>query len=335
MINKAMIMAAGVGSRLDPLTKNVPKPLIPIANKPLMDFIMEKLENSGIKEVIANTYCLADQIQKRYTENNPTNIKFHYIQEETLSGTAGGVKKCEFFFKDEENFLVLSGDGLTDINLKELFDAHESSGAVVTMALTYVPHNKTCNFGVVVVDGDGFVSEFQEKPPVEEAKSNLINTGIYVFRSDIFKLIPADTFYDFAKNVFPRMLEKNIPINTYVIDGYWSDIGTIAQYRQSTVDILNSHVNIGVSVDDEHIIGDGSTLGDDVKLLGGNVIGRGCKIGNNVTLNNCIIWNDVVIEDDVHLKNVIVMNGVVNKGTTAVDTVLYTAVDVNKKLMSC
>ena len=201
-----MIMAAGVGSRLDPLTKNVPKPLIPIANKPLMDFIMEELEECGIKEVIANTYCLAEQIQKRYTENNPTNIKFSYIQEETLSGTAGGVKKCEFFFKDEENFLVMSGDGLTDINFDELFEAHESSGAVATMALTYVPHSKTCNFGVVVVDGDGFVSEFQEKPPVEKAKSNLINTGIYVFRSDIFKLIPQGCFYDFAKNVFPSML---------------------------------------------------------------------------------------------------------------------------------
>lgn len=330
-----MIMAAGVGSRLDPLTKNVPKPLIPIANKPLMDFIMEKLEECGIKEVIANTYCLAEQIQKRYTENNPTNIKFSYIQEETLSGTAGGVKKCEFFFKDEENFLVMSGDGLTDINFDELFESHESSGAVATMALTYVPHSKTCNFGVVVVDGDGFVSEFQEKPPVEKAKSNLINTGIYVFRSDIFKLIPQGCFYDFAKNVFPSMLEKNIPINTYVIDGYWSDIGTISQYRQSSIDILNSHVNIGVSVEDEHLIGDGSVLGDDVKLLGGNIIGRGCKVGKNVTLNNCILWDGSVIEDDVHLKGVIVVNGVVKKGTTAVDTVLYTAVDDNKKLMSC
>ena len=122
-------MAAGVGSRLDPLTKDVPKPLVPVLNKPVMDILLEKLKDFGIESVIANTHYLAEQIQHRYTHNSPVNINFHYLHEETLSGTAGGVKKCEYFFKDVDDFIVVSADGLHDADLNRIVKSHYDEDA--------------------------------------------------------------------------------------------------------------------------------------------------------------------------------------------------------------
>lgn len=232
MLTKAMIMAAGLGSRLMPITKNTPKPLVKIGGRPLMDTIMQVLELNGIKDVIANTHYLGEQIQERYTSNNPTNINFESINEETLSGTAGGVKKCEFFFKEEDNFLVISGDCLTNIDLKKMYKKHIETDALITMAVFEVPKEKVSHFGVVVQNEDGSVKYFQEKPPVEEAKSNLINTGIYILKREIFNYIPADTFYDWAKDVFPRIMNEGTSIHTYKMHGFWHDIGTLEEYNK-------------------------------------------------------------------------------------------------------
>lgn len=163
MVLKAMIMAAGVGSRLDPLTANVPKPLITIANRPMMDILLERLLDFSIKDVIANTHYMAENIISRYKEND-MGVKFSYVHEEELSGTAGGVKKCQFFFEEGEDFLVLSADGLSNVDLKRGIDSHKKSGALVSMGIKTIPESEISNFGVVVTDKDGFVLEFQEKP---------------------------------------------------------------------------------------------------------------------------------------------------------------------------
>ena len=185
-VTKAMIMSAGVGSRLDPLTKLVPKPLVPIANKPVMDILFEKLFSIGIKDVICNTYYLADQIIDRYSNNN-LGINFNYIKEKTLSGTAGGVKKCQHFFNDGETFLVLSADGLTNADLEKGIEIHKNSNAIATIGIKQIHKSQVPLFGVVVTDESGFITEFQEKPSIEEAKSNFINTGIYIFDYKIFE----------------------------------------------------------------------------------------------------------------------------------------------------
>lgn len=305
---KAMIMAAGVGSRLDPLTKSIPKPLIPIANKPVMDILFENLKSIDVCDVVANTYYLADKIIDRYKNNN-LGINFNHIKEDNLSGTAGGVKKCQFFFDKDEDFFVLSADGLTNANLLKAMEIHKKSGAIATIGVKSLPMEEIPNFGVVVVDKEGFITEFQEKPTIKNAKSNLINTGIYVFKYEIFDYIPENTFYDFAKNVFPKLLNDR-QINTFNVDEYWSDIGTLDQYRQSTIDLFENlfnfnHSEIIQTKNGKYICGN-SFIGNDVTFKGNSVIGNNCVIGEGVTLENCILWDDVEIKDNVILSDCVI-----------------------------
>lgn len=309
MVKKAMIMAAGVGSRLDPLTQDVPKPLVPIANRPIMDILLERLLDISVKDVVANTHYKSEQIIERY-KNNKFGINFEYVNEEKLSGTAGGVKKCQFFFDEGDDFLVLSADGLSNANLKAAIEAHKKSGAIASIGIKKIAIEEIPHFGVVVTDNEGFISGFQEKPPIEEAKSDKINTGIYIFNYKIFEYIPENTFYDFAKNVFPDLLSKGIKINTFSVDEYWSDIGTIDQYKQSSKDLFNNllHINHSgiINTPQGSYIKSESDIPTSTKFIGINTIGKNCKIGENVTLENCIIWDNVEIEDNINLQDCVI-----------------------------
>lgn len=309
MIKKAMVMAAGVGSRLDPLTQYIPKPLVPVANRPVMDILFERLKEIGIKDVIANTYYLSEKIVAHYEKNN-MGMNFNYVCEKELSGTAGGVKKCQFFFDEGQDFLVLSADGLSNADLKAGIEAHKKSGAIATIGIKRISMDEIPNFGVVVTDKQGFISEFQEKPSIKEAKSDCINTGIYIFNYRIFDYIPENTFYDFAKNVFPSLMSSGEKINTFVVEEYWSDIGTLAQYVQSTKDLFDglctfNHSNI-IKTDDGAYIKGKSYVASSAKLIGFNTIGDDCIIGKNVVLNNCIIWDNVEVKDNSVLENCII-----------------------------
>lgn len=305
---KAMVMSAGIGSRLEPLTLSVPKPLVPVANKPVMSILFEKLASIGIKDVICNTYYLADKIIEKYSKND-LGINFNYITEETLSGTAGGVKKCQKFFDKDEPFVVLSADGLTNADIKKGIEIHKKSNAIATIGIKRIPQTEVSHFGVVVTDEDGFIKEFQEKPSVEEAKSNFINTGIYIFDYKIFDYIPENTFYDFAKNVFPKLLEKRA-INTFEITEYWSDIGTLDQYQQSMVDLFEERCNFShgdiIQTESGKYISETKNLPADIVFVGYSTIGKNCLIGKNVKIENSIIWDDVVINDGVTIKNSVV-----------------------------
>lgn len=306
-VTKAMIMSAGVGSRLEPLTLSVPKPLIPIANKPVMDILLENLKNIGITNVIANTYYLADKIIDRYKNNN-LGVNFNYIKEENLSGTAGGLKKCQSFFAKDDVFVVLSGDGLTNADIQKGIEKHLSSNAVATIGIKKIPHEEVSHFGVVVTDKQGFITEFQEKPSIEDAKSDYINTGIYIFNYEIFNYIPENTFFDFAKNVFPELL-KTSGINTFEINDYWTDIGTISQYKQSHKDLFEGlckfkHDPIQSLNGGQYI--SQSEIPQDTVFKGVTTIGTNCKIGRNVHIQNCIIWNNVEIADNTVLKDSII-----------------------------
>lgn len=337
MIKKAMIMAAGVGSRLHPLTQNVPKPLIPIANVPLMDLIMNHLQKNGIKDVIANTHYLAEQIQQRYVLENPTDISFNYIYEENLSGTAGGVKKCEFFFEPDDSFFVLSADGLCDLDFSKLYESHKQSGAIATMALYDVGEQDVSQFGVVVPREDGFVDQFQEKPQPEEAKSTLVNTGIYIFEPLIFKYIKENKFQDFAKDVFPYMLHQGVPINTFKVNCYWNDIGTISQYQKSVKDFISGKVKISMPNSAGRLIGNNivktpSFISPKANLLGNNSIGENCNIKEKALIHNCIIFDDVIIEENAVIQDCIVMGGVVERNTASFGEIIFQK-NVNKTLI--
>lgn len=329
-----MIMAAGVGTRLDPLTQKVPKPLVPVANKPIMELILRHIEKFGIKEVIANTHYLADSIHDYFDQSENLDIKLNYVYEDKLSGTAGGVKKCEWFFEPGETFAVVSGDALTDVNLDELIKKHKTSGAIATMALKKVPLSEVNHFGVVVIDENSRVIGFQEKPDMAEAKSNLVNTGIYIFETEIFKYIPEDQFYDFAKNVFPAVMNSDKFLSAYIIDEYWSDIGTIGQYRMSMCDILNGKVHMDLVYKQIHngwysddadisqaalnngkvVVGKGSVIESNTRFNGYSSIGSNCIIKEGAQIRNSIIWDNVVIENGVKLDGcIIASNSVIGK----------------------
>ena len=316
---KAMVMSAGIGSRLDPLTKSVPKPLVPICNKPVMDIVLENLKAIGVKDVVANTFYLAEQIVAKYIKND-LGINFNYITEETLSGTAGGVKKCQFFFEDGEDFFVLSADGVTNADLMKGMEIHKKSGAIATIGVKPVKEEDIPNFGVVVTDSNGFITEFQEKPAIKDAKSNLINTGIYIFNYKIFDYIPTGEYYDFARNVFPKLLNDK-QINVFPVDEYWSDIGSLEQYKQTHWDLFNNlftfkHDKI-VKTETVSYISGKSHISKGVKFIGNSVIGEECFIGKNVTLENCILWDGVEIKDGVHIKDcVIASNSRVERNLT-------------------
>lgn len=347
-----MIMAAGVGTRLNPLTLKVPKPMIPVLNRPILDFILAHLQKFGINNVVANTHYIAEAIQDVYGEENHLGINFQYVYEPELSGTAGGVKKTEFFFEPDETFIVISGDALTDVNIEKLYEEHKNSGAMATMALKEIPMAEVDQFGVVVVDKDSRITGFQEKPSAEEAKSNLVNTGIYIFEPGIFKYIPAGQFYDFAKNVFPAMMENNEPLYGHVIRDYWNDIGTIKQYKSSSLELLTSDIEIEMPYSKSEngwiaesskvspsaifkntaVIGEGTIVEDNVKFSEHNIIGNNCRIKAGARLENCVIWDNVVIGENVSLDNCIIANNV------KIDANLSIASDVvigHDKIISC
>lgn len=230
---KAMILAAGVGSRLGQITANTPKPMVPIGGKPVMEYIVNLLRLYNIEDVIANLHYLPEIIMNYFQDGSSHGIRLTYSVEEKLLGTAGGVKNNQWFL--DETFLVISGDALTDINLADFLKIHRERKALATIALKEVAEVE--QFGVVITDEKGRIRSFQEKPGREEALSNLASTGIYIFEPEIFDLIPPGEFYDFGRNLFPLLVEKDLPFYGYQMDGYWCDIGTVETYQKACQDV--------------------------------------------------------------------------------------------------
>ena len=321
-VTKAMVLSAGLGSRLEPLTLSVPKPLITVLNRPIMDILFEQLHGLDIKNVICNTYYLSEQIIERY-KSNSFGINFNYIKEETLSGTAGGLKKCQFFFEEGEDFLVLSGDGLTNADIQKGIDIHKKSDAIATIGVKPVSYQDVPNFGVVVADSEGYITEFQEKPSVEEAKSNCINTGIYIFNYKIFDFIPKDEFCDFAKNVFPKLVALR-QINVFEIEEYWNDIGTIESYKTTVQNVfagkcIFEHDKIIETNEGAYI--SLSEIPNNTRFIGNSTIGRNCKIGQNVIIEDSIVFDNVEIADNTYISNSIIGSNSFLKGVIEDDII--------------
>lgn len=304
---KAMIMAAGVGTRLMPLTIEVPKPMVPMANRPLMESIVQLLAEHGVTEVIANLHYHADIIANHFGESARPGMKTIYSREEELMGTAGGVKKCQWFLDD--TFVVMSGDALTDVDLTSLIEEHRRKGALATIAVKTV--DEVEEFGVVVSDADNRITSFQEKPAQEEALSNQANTGIYIFEPEIFDYIPAQQFYDFGKQVFPHLVQIKAPFYVAVTDDYWCDVGNLDTYRQAHADVLQGKVRYAAAGTAKRtdkasiLIGEGAVIEEDVQLFGNVVIGAGCHIGRGVLLNDCILWDQVQVGAEAQLQGCI------------------------------
>jgi len=307
-----MILAAGLGTRLRPLTNLMPKPVAPVLNRPLIEHIGELLAKHGFEEVVVNVSWLPEQVRDALGDGSSIGLEVTYSEEPEPLGTAGGVGKArDFLSEGGDSFLVISGDALTDVDLSALRDAHESKGGIATLSTKRV--EDTSQFGVIITDEQGRIQGFQEKPDPAEALSDLSNCGIYMFRSEIFDYFPPDDhrspagdddqppgFVDWAMDVFPALLENDVPFHAHEIAEFWDDIGSIADYVQGNFSALRGEVAVdagGELVDDlpeatvepPVLIGEGLEVNDGAQLRGPVVIGDGCRLGEGAELREVVL----------------------------------------------
>jgi mannose-1-phosphate guanylyltransferase len=301
---KAMVLAAGLGTRLKPLTFEIPKPMVPVLDRPVMAHILGLLERQGFDEVIANLHYFPDSIRDYFGDQ----IEYRY--EEELLGTAGGVRNVADFFGDDL-VVIVSGDALTDVDLNALVERHRATGGMATLTVKQVPDTR--EYGVVIHDPDGRIQGFQEKPDPAEALSDLGNCGIYCFSPEIFDYFPERPFVDWAQDVFPALLENDVPFYVHEIDDYWNDVGSLDELRQGTWDVLNGKLRIeitGERMEDGLTVGNGTSL-EGVALLDPPVwIGEDCQIGGDVrVMGPCVIGDRCRIGDGASLRESIVLPG--------------------------
>jgi mannose-1-phosphate guanylyltransferase len=301
---RAMVLAAGLGTRLRPLTYEITKPMVPVLDRPVMEHIVDLLDRHGIEGIIANLHYFPDSIREHF------GSRIEYRFEPELLGTAGGVRACADFFGDAP-FLVISGDALTDIDVSALAARHSESGGIATLAVKKVADTR--EYGVVLHDRDGRVTGFQEKPAPEEALSDLGNCGIYIFDPQIFDYFPERPFVDWAQDVFPTLLHNDIPFHVHEVKEYWNDVGSLAELRQGTFDALRGQLRLeveGEEVAPGVTVAGGEGLGADVEVEGPAWIGRDVGIGSGVRLMGPIVLGDGVrVGDGAQLRSSIVFPG--------------------------
>jgi mannose-1-phosphate guanylyltransferase len=310
-----MILAAGLGTRLRPITYGMPKPMVPVLNRPVMEHIARLLARDGFSEAIANLHWFPELIEGHFGDGSRFGIELSYSREERLLGTSGGVRNAADFLGD--SFLVISGDALTDIDLGAMREFHESHDGIATLATKRVAD--TSQFGVAITAGDGRIQGFQEKPDPAEALSDLANCGIYMFRSEIFDFFPEPGiaqlagpddppgFADWATDVFPALLEGDVPFYSHEIESYWNDIGNLEELRQGNLDALHGAVEVepgapqvadgvwaavpldGLEVTAPVMVGAGVELGEGVRIEGPAIVADNCRIGDGACIRDSIL----------------------------------------------
>lgn len=322
-------MAGGFGTRIQPLTSSLPKPMIPLVNRPIMLHIVELLKRHGITELVMLLYHQPQVIKNFFRDGSDFGVKITYVTPLEDMGTAGAVKSAEKFL--DERFLVISGDLLTDFNLQKLMDFHESRKALATITLTSV--KDPLQFGVVITDKEHRIVKFLEKPGWGEVISDTINTGIYMLEPDVLSLIPPGENFDFSQDLFPRILESEGRLFGYPAKGYWRDIGNTDSYREAHHDIFRGKINLRVDEAKQDLVGKDVRLGADVRIeeittlqgtvvIGDNsqifsnvqikdsVIGRNCTIEPGVRLNRCVIWDNVYVKKGARITDAVLCNNV-------------------------
>jgi mannose-1-phosphate guanylyltransferase/phosphomannomutase len=275
---KAVIMAGGEGTRLRPLTSNQPKPMLPMANRPLMEHVVLLLRQHGFEEIVVTVAFMANAIRSYFGDGSELGVRMVYATEQTPLGTAGSVLNA----RDEldDRFLVISGDVLTDVDLGAVVRFHEENHALATLALHSVPN--PLEFGIVITKEDGAIERFLEKPTWGQVFSDTINTGIYVLEPEIFDFIPEGGASDFSGDVFPAVLSAGRPIYGWVSEGYWEDVGTTEAYLKAHNDVLDEKVRVeldGFPLRPGVWLGKGSTIDPSATVEGPALIGDNCSIG--------------------------------------------------------
>ena len=299
-------MAGGEGTRLRPLTSNQPKPMIPLANRPMMEHIVRLLHRHGFDDIVVTVAFLANNIRTYFGDGSEFGVRMVYATEETPLGTAGSVRNA----RDEldERFLVISGDVLTDIDLSAIVDHHVERGALATIGLTAVEN--PLEFGIVVTDEDGAVERFLEKPSWGQVFSDTVNNGIFVLEPEIFDHIPAGRPVDFSGEVFPALLEAGLRIDGFVTSGYWEDVGTLEAYASAHRDVLDGKVDVdvpGFRLEEGVWLGEGAEVDPDADVVGPAVIGAYSRVEAGASVGpHSVLGSNVMVRSDADIERVVV-----------------------------
>ena len=298
-------MAGGFGTRLRPLTNNLPKPMVPMANRPMMEHIIELLKKNDITALTALLYFQPEMISGYLGDGSDFGVKLDYITLTVDLGTAGAVGSAMRKTGGDETTLIISGDVLTDIDLNRAVEFHKKNNSVATIVLTRVEN--PLPFGIVITDEEGRIVRFLEKPSWGEVFSDTINTGIYILEKKALDYIPTDREFDFSKDLFPLMLEKKEPLFGYIAEGYWKDVGSLEEYRAANMDILqgNVHVEIpGERIEGRRLwVGKGSRIDFTARLEGAIVIGENCRIEADARISNSIIGPNSTVEEGAVIRD--------------------------------
>ena len=336
---KALILAAGKGTRVRPITQTIPKPMIPIINKPVMETLVDLLRANGVYEIMVNTSYLSREIEHYFRDGSRFGVEMAYsfeghLQDDVLIdeplGSAGAINKIQqhsgFF---DETFVVLCGDAFIDIDLNQLLRKHRQKGAMATIALTNVAPEDVSSYGVVVTDNSGKILEFQEKPSTEEARSTTINTGIYIFEPEVLNYIPQNQVFDIGGELFPRLVAEGAPIYGFDLPMQWLDIGKLTDYHKVTQIALNGNIrnfrtpgrkvspgvwcglNVRGDLNKCNIIppvyiGGSVTLEDGCTLVGPVMIGQGSVIESDAYIENSAVFEYTRIGSTVEVKNTMI-----------------------------
>jgi|SRR5579872_4518709 len=314
---RAMILAGGLSTRLYPLTKQVPKPLVPVAGEPNAVHLLRYLKSYGFDEIAINVHYLPDMIVQTLGDGSKYGVKLEYLHENVLLGSAGALEQMKSFFSDEP-FVVVGCDDLTDLPLDKLFAFHKKQNAIATIGL--VRRDDVDQYGVVVTDETGKITGFQEKPAKGTELSNLVNTGIYAFTPRIFEYIPSGEFYDFGKQVFPSLVQANEAFYGYDAGtSYWCDIGTPGEYRRASNDVVTGAFKIPghPPLTGNTWIAPDARIDPSATIVGPSVIGAGVEVGANARVERSIIWQGSRVGQGAVVRDTIVgMNYTIEPGAT-------------------
>ncbi len=309
-------MAGGEGTRLRPLTSNAPKPMLPIANRPMMEHIVNLLKLHGFDEIVVTVAYLANHIRNYFGDGSELGVRMVYATEETPLGTAGSVRNAMDELK--ERFLVISGDVITDFDLGSIVAFHDERDALATIGLT--PVDNPLEFGIVITREDGSVERFLEKPTWGQVFSDTINTGIFVLEPEVFDWIEPGRSVDFSSEVFPALLAAGKPLFGAVAEGYWEDVGTLEAYARAHKDVLDARVQLdipGFEISDGVFIGEGAEIHPDAELVGPAIVGDYCRVEAGARLREyTVLGTNVRIRAGADLERAIVHdNTYIGEGT--------------------
>lgn len=320
---KALILIGGMGTRLRPLTCTTPKPLLPIVNRPFLEYQFQLLKKYGVKEVVLCVAYLSHEFEKYFGSGKKWGLKIRYVHEKNPLGTGGAIRNAIDFI--DEPTIVFNGDILTDIDLKSMYAYHAQKKAIVTIGLTRVKDPTI--YGLVETGRDGRVERFLEKPSWDEVTCNTINAGVYIFDPEAVKLIPSGVNYSVERGLFPSLLHEGLGLYGYTFKGYWLDIGSIDKYLQAHYDLMARSVDLPlpghmrqdnlwvgknfkigkhVELNGKLVCGDNVSIGDYAQIKGNVSLGSGVKVGQGSQICDSVVLEGARIDEGNRLERVLI-----------------------------